>query len=116
MKYLILPLLLLTGCVSDGMMPATVEQVNDVRVIAKKNAEILAEGLNQALPETEVAFKAKHNADNIDIKSKSSSFDFIGESVIGLIMTSMGLGGVQVARKKIAKAGNQHPDEFNNKS
>ena len=97
-------------------MPATVDQVNAVRKIAKGNAEILAEGLSVTAPETEVFYKAKMNADSIDLKSKPSSFDFIGESIIGLIMTSMGLGGVQVARKKIAKAGETHPDEFRKNS
>lgn len=93
-------------------MPATVEQVNDVRAIAKKNAEILAEGLHQTAPNTEVAYKAKHNAENIELVSRPSNFDFMGESIMGLVMTTLGLGGVHQARKRIAKAGETHPDEF----
>lgn len=111
MRFLILPLLLLVGCVSDSMMPATVEQVNAVRADLKTTAEIVAEGFNLTAPDTEVAFAAKHNADKIELKAEASSFDYLGESVMGLLMTSLGLGGVQVARKKIAVAKAEDPNK-----
>ena len=113
MKYLTIPLLLLTGCVSDGLMPATVQQINVIKADLKRTAQIVDTGFSQTkdLQNTQVAFAAKHNAENLELRAEPSSFEFMGESIMGLLMTSMGLGGVQVARKRIAKAKLEDPNK-----
>ena len=112
MKYLIL--LLLTGCISiDDFTPATVSQLVDTNTQVKRNAEILASVSAVAIPDAPITTEAKLNAENAIIQPKPNGFDFLNETIMGLIMASSGLGGLIHHKKKLKKVGNQTPEEYN---
>lgn len=119
MKYLILPLLLLTGCMKS-YIPATVEQVEEVLVIVKKNAELGAELASTVAPQTPIAYKMDIHAGSITETVSPSIFEQLGTEGISVIMLLLTGGVGKVAhvahKKKVAQAGNQDPEEFNSKS
>jgi len=111
---IILCLLSLGGCISlDDFTPATVSQLVDTNTQVKKNAEIIASVSAGAMPDAPITTEAKLNAENAIIQPKPNGFDFLNETIMGLIMASTGLGGLMHHKKKVKVAGNQDPDEFN---
>jgi len=116
MRYaiIILCLVSLAGCISlDDFIPATVSQLVDTNTQVKKNAEIIASVSAVAIPDAPITTEAKLNAENAIIQPKPNGFDFLNETIMGLIMTSTGLGGLMHHKKKVKQVGNQTPEEFN---
>jgi len=115
MKYFVILLILLSGC--NSVTPATVAQLNEVRVIVKKSAVLSAELASQVAPQTPIAYKMDIHAGEITETSPPSIFNQIGDAGIGAIILALTGGVGKVAhlqhKKKVALAGNQHPDEFN---
>ncbi len=116
MKYLMIVsvILLLAGCKS--ITPVSVEQHENTRKDLKEVITIVA-GLTGTEEHrgSQINYKAVSLAENFEIEAPESGFDLMGETIIGLVMTTMGLGGVAKARKLISVAGNKDPEEFNKK-
>lgn len=116
MKYLIILSLFLTGCMKS-FTPATVEQLEANMANDKKTATIVSVLADQTAKGTPIATEAKIHAEQLATYAKPSGFDFMGESVVGILMTAMGLGGVHQAKKRIAIArAEPPPEEFNKKA
>lgn len=110
-------MILLAGCKTDSVMPATVAQVNHVMAVAKKNADLGAELASVVAPETPIAYKMDIHAGEITARVPASIFDKAGDALIGAIVLSITGGIGKVAhmkhKRKVEDAGNQHPEEFN---
>ena len=97
----------------DSITPATVSQLVETNTQVKKNAEIIAKVSAVAIPDAPITTEAKLNAESVVVQPTPSGFAHLNELIMGVVMASSGLGGIMHHKKKLKKAGNQHPDEYN---
>ena len=100
MKYLIIISIFLSGCASmNSFTPATVEQITDARALSVKNAELMSEFADIAIPGTQVAQKIATNADTISATPQPNPYEYLLEGGLGLILTLSGVGGLGSLKK-----------------
>lgn len=123
MRYLLLFILViwlisLAGC--ESLTPATVAQLNEVKVDVKHGAVLTHELSSSIDPESVITTKLGIHANSLTEIATPSIFDAIGGEIISLALLALTGGAGRIAhvqhKKKVAEAGNLHPEEFNKSS
>lgn len=122
MRYIII-LLLLSGCVSNSFIPATVSQVDDVRSELKETKVILADLAKEVAPDSTVTTSAINNNAQFKKQSAPNQYDQLITLGVGIAITALTggtatIGGAAMARKKfvelkktVRKVADMNPDD-----